>query len=178
LFTQNKVFLCVCLMLVGFLQAVSALAQTPDSDGGHKFTPPRGTNSAGGGALALQSFPQGPQEPTGTNGTGFSREKVDPASSYAVHDVALHENGTDQNPTSTVIKKEVIKVVTDPSSIVSKLPATLTVRTDALLELHAMRKSAVDLCLQLPTKYRTRLPECAEIFKDEIRLERLAKDHP
>jgi hypothetical protein len=36
----------------------------------------------------------------------------------------------------------------------------------------------VDLCIQLPTKYRTHLPECAEIFKDEIRLERLAKDHP
>jgi len=41
-----------------------------------------------------------------------------------------------------------------------------------------MRQNAVDLCLQLPTKYRTRLPECADIFKHEIRLKALAKERP
>jgi hypothetical protein len=39
-----------------------------------------------------------------------------------------------------------------------------------------MRESAVDLCLQLPAKYRTQLPQCAEIFKHEIRLKALAKE--
>jgi hypothetical protein len=178
LFTQKRVFLCVCFLLAGSFFAVSASAQTPASEAGYKLTPSGSTDYGSGGGLALQSLPQGPQELTGTNATGFSREKVDPILSYAVHDVAVHDDGTDQDPTSTVIKKEITKVVTDPSSIVSKLPATLTVRTAALLELHAMRESAVDLCIQLPTKYRTHLPECAEIFKDEIRLERLAKDHP
>jgi hypothetical protein len=178
LFTQKRVFLCVCFLLVGSLFAVSTPAQTPASDAGDKLTPPGSANYGNGGGPALQSSPQGPLEPTGTNGTGFNREKVDPTPSYAVHDVSFHDNVTDQDSTSIVVKKEVTKVVTDPSSIVSKLPATLTVRTAALLELHAMRKSAVDLCIQLPTKYRTHLPECAEIFTDEIRLERLAKDHP
>jgi len=143
LFTQKRVFLCVCFLLAGSLFAVSASAQTPASDAGYKLTPSGSTNY-----------------------------------SYAVHDVAVHDNVTDQDSAPTVIKKEGTKVVTDPSLIVSKVPATLTVTTAALLELHAIRKSAVDLCIQLPTKYRTHLPECAEIFKDEIRLERLAKDHP
>ena len=143
MFTQKRVFLCVCFLLAGSLFAVSASAQTPASDAGYKLTPSGSTNY-----------------------------------SYAVHDVAVHDNVTDQDSAPTVIKKEGTKVVTDPSLIVSKVPATLTVTTAALLELHAIRKSAVDLCIQLPTKYRTHLPECAEIFKDEIRLERLAKDHP
>ncbi len=63
-----------------------------------------------------------------------------------------------------------------PDAVADKLPTTMTVRTATLLELHSMRKSAVELCIQLPTKYRTRLPECSDIFKHEIRLETLAKD--
>jgi len=94
--------------------------------------------------------------------------------------IQLAENGEvpmlTSNSTSGVIKEEVPKVVADPYLSDNKLPPTLTVRTAALLELHAMRQSAVDLCLQLPTKYRTHLPQCAEIFKHEIRLETLAKD--
>jgi len=178
LFTQKRVFLCVCFLLVGSLFAVSVPAQTPGSDTGDKLTPPGSANYGNEGGPALQSSPRGALEPAGTNGTGFNREKVDPTPSYSAHDVVVHGDVRDQDSTSSVIKKEVTKVVTDPSSIVSKLPATLTVRTAALLELHDMRKSAVDLCIQLPTKYRTHLPECAEIFKDEIRLERLANDHP
>jgi hypothetical protein len=178
LFTQNRVFLCVCLLLVGFPFAVSASPEKPASDAGYQLTPPSGTNYDSGADLALQNSSQGPQEPTGANGNGFNREKVDPTLSYAAYDVVVPDNGKDPNSASTVIKEGVIEVVTDPSSVASKLPPTMTVRTAALLELHAMRKSAVDLCIQLPTKYRTRLPECAEIFKGELRLERLAKDHP
>lgn len=86
------------------------------------------------------------------------------------------DNATRQDPTSGGIKKEVTAVSVDPRSADKNLPPTLTVRTAALLELHAMRQSAVSLCLQLPAKYRTHLPECADIFKNEIRLERLAKN--
>jgi hypothetical protein len=49
-------------------------------------------------------------------------------------------------------------------------------RTADLLELHAMCQSAISICLQLPPKYRTHLPQCADIFKHEIRLEALAKE--
>jgi hypothetical protein len=94
-----------------------------------------------------------------------------------VNNVAyVHDNVTGQDSTSNVIAKEDTQVVADPQSVANSLPPTMTVRTAALLELHAMRRSAVDLCLQLPAKYRTRLPECADIFKHEIRLQVLAKD--
>jgi hypothetical protein len=76
---------------------------------------------------------------------------------------------------SGVIKKEATKVEADPSSAVNNQPPMLTVQTAALLELHAMRQSAVGLCIQLPTKYRKHLPQCADIFKREIRLQALAK---
>jgi hypothetical protein len=80
-----------------------------------------------------------------------------------------------QDFTSGVIKKEVTKGGTNPDSAYNNLLPTVAVRTGALLELHAMRQSAVALCIQLPTKYRTHLPECADIFKHEIRLQALAK---
>jgi hypothetical protein len=85
------------------------------------------------------------------------------------------DNATRPDSTSGEIKQEVTVVSVDPRSADNNLPRTLTVRTAALLELHAMRQSAVSLCLQLPAKYRTHLPECADIFQHEIRLERLAK---
>ena len=88
----------------------------------------------------------------------------------------VHDNVTSQDSGSDVIAKKGSEAVLDPQSLPNRLPATMTVRTAALLELHAMRKSAVNLCLQLPTKYRTRLPECADIFKHEIRLQTLAKE--
>lgn len=72
-------------------------------------------------------------------------------------------------------KSQTIQVVANPPSNQAP-PTTLTVRTAALLELHAMRQNAVDLCLQLPAKYRTELPQCADIMKGEIRLEQLAKE--
>jgi len=100
----------------------------------------------------------------------------DPAPSFAVKDAAVHDHVAGQDLTLGAITKDVAKVGADLSSVDNGFPATLTVRTAALLELHAMRKSAVGLCVQLPTKYRTRLPQCADIFKHEIRLQALAKD--
>jgi|SRR5271167_1880718 len=94
----------------------------------------------------------------------------------------VHEDETRPDSKSDVIAKsdgigkEVTVVVAEPQSATSGLPSTMTVGTAALLELHGMRQSAVALCLQLPTKYRTRLPQCADIFKREIRLQALAKD--
>jgi hypothetical protein len=89
----------------------------------------------------------------------------------------LSDNLTSLSSAPGVIEKQTVEVVKAPFSP-SDPPATMTVRTEALLQLHAMRKSAVDLCLQLPRKYRTRLPQCAAIFQDEIRLQELAKDKP
>jgi hypothetical protein len=88
----------------------------------------------------------------------------------------VHDNVTGQDSRSDVVAKEVTQVAADPQLVANSVPATMMVRTAALLELHAMRKSAVDLCIQLPTRYRTHLPECADIFKHEIRLQALAKD--
>jgi hypothetical protein len=99
---------------------------------------------------------------------------MSPAPSSAVHEVSVHYDATGDS-TSGAIKKKVNEAVVDRNSADNDLPATLTVSTAALLELHGMRKSAVNLCLELPTKYRTRLPECAEIFKHEIRLQGLAQ---
>ena len=96
----------------------------------------------------------------------------------SVNDVAdVHDNVTVEDSTAVGIKKEITQVTVNPDSINTTVPAVLTVRTAALLELHEMRQNAVNLCLQLPSKYRTRLPECAEIFKHEIRLEALAKEN-
>jgi hypothetical protein len=91
--------------------------------------------------------------------------------SYAAH---RSDDFSSQVSNSAVDQQEVTETV--PDSVSDKLPTTMTVSTATLLELHFMRKSAVDLCIQLPTKYRTRLPECSDIFKHEIRLEALAKD--
>ncbi len=88
----------------------------------------------------------------------------------------VHDNVTGQDSRTDVSNKEVTEVAVVPQSGANTLPPTMTVKTTALLELHAMRKSAIELCLQLPTRYRTRLPECADIFKHEIRLQALAKD--
>ncbi len=89
----------------------------------------------------------------------------------------VHENVTAADSNGGGIKNEITQASVNPGSINTTVPAVLTVRTAALLELHEMRQNAVNLCLQLPARYRTRLPECAEIFKHEIRLEALAKEN-
>ena len=87
----------------------------------------------------------------------------------------LRDNATNPNSAPAVIKKQPVEASGVPFSV-GDPPTTMTVQTSTLLELHGMRNSAVSLCLQLPTKYRTHLPQCADIFKHEIRLEALAKD--
>jgi hypothetical protein len=163
---QKKSLLCVCFLSLSFLLALPVSAQIRVNDGAS-------LNQVSSNGLDPQPVPQGSQGWIAISSTGFNdRNPSDPTFSDSPHNVAIHEDVSGENSTSDVIKQN----VADPNSIVSKLPPTLTVSTAALLELHAMRKSAVDLCLQLPTKYRTRLPECAEIFKHEIRLQGLAKE--
>ena len=87
----------------------------------------------------------------------------------------VHDDATRPDSNSGGMTKEVTEAVAHPPAADKNMPPTLTVGTSALLELHGMRQSAVNLCLQLPAKYRTRLPQCADIFKHEIRLEALAK---
>jgi hypothetical protein len=107
-----------------------------------------------------------------TVSAALAQNSVDPVNYLAY----VHDDATRQDFTSSGMTKEVIEVVASPPAADKNTPPTLTVRTSALLELHEMRESAVNLCLQLPSKYRTRLPQCADIFKHEIRLEALAKN--
>ena len=102
----------------------------------------------------------------------LAQNEVEPVSYLAY----VHDNATRQDSTSGELRKEVTEAVSHPPAADKNLPPTMTVRTSALLELHAMRQSAVNLCLQLPARYRTRLPQCADIFRREIRLQALAKN--
>ena len=175
MFNQKRQLHCVSVLSVSLLFAVPAWTQITTSNDAYTSSP-GSTHSGSGGGLDPQGVAQAPQGQTGTSGAGSNHLYVfETISSDAVHDVGLHDNFSAENSTSGLSKQKVTEVVADPHSVESNLPPTLTVSTGALLELHAMRKSAVDLCLQLPTKYRTRLPECAEIFKHEIRLQGLAK---
>ena len=88
----------------------------------------------------------------------------------------VRDDGSRHDPASSVKPRELTEVVADPSSISHEPHPTITVSTVALLELQAMRESALNLCMQLPDKYRRRLPECAEIFTHEIRLQAIAQE--
>jgi hypothetical protein len=123
--------------------------------------------------LSLPSVPEGSLQLTATNSLTDSKE-ANP-SLAAVNDLTVPNKLAVREIPPCAVKNESIQVVTGQSSE-TNAPTTLTVRTAALLELHAMRQNAVDLCLQLPAKYRTQLPQCADIFKREIRLEQLAKE--
>ena len=107
-----------------------------------------------------------------TVSAGLAQNGVGPVNYVAY----VHDDATRQDSTSGRMTKEVTEAVAHPPAADKNLPPTLNVRTSALLELHEMRQSAVNLCLQLPAKYRTRLSQCADIFKHEIRLEALAKN--
>ena len=113
------------------------------------------------------------ENPTQTVSMKFVEGQANPV--RPVHLAYVHDNVTALDSVSGVIKEEVIEVVAEPYSV-NKVPTTMTVRTAALLELHRMRKNAVDLCLQLPNKYRTHMPQCAAIFQHEIQLQTLAKE--
>jgi hypothetical protein len=166
-FSQNRKLVCVWFLPVAFLLAVPTWAQITAGDDAYVLTSRSSTTDGRS---------QSPQGPTGINGTEFNnRNASDVAPSSAVHELGVPDNATG-NSISGAIKKKITEGVADRSPVDNNLPPTLTVSTAALLELHGMRKSAVDLCIELPSKYRTHLPECAEIFKHEIRLQGLAKN--
>lgn len=98
-----------------------------------------------------------------------------PGLEHAIRQTPSNRSVVDRDATSGGTKR-VTDALADPPATIRQLPPTLTVSTTALLELHALRQSAVTLCLQLPTKYRTQLPQCADIFEHEIRLSALARD--
>lgn len=152
--TQKSNCLCVWFLPGVLLIAVSAWAQRMPREAAYALKASGGMNPGGSGQLNLPS---------------------DPDASSAVNDVAAHDKapGAEFTPGGNI---DAVVQVADPSAVRKSLPATLTVRTAALIELHGMRQSAVDLCLQLPAKYRTKLPQCAEIFRHEIRLKALAKE--
>jgi hypothetical protein len=127
-FTQKKNVLRVWFLPVGLLFAVSAWTQITPSDDVYALTSSGSTNGGTSGGLDLQTVPQDPQGPTGTNGTEFIyRNAFDP--SCAVNDVAVRDKVTNQDFMSGVIKKELTKVVADPNSADDNVPSTLTVRT-------------------------------------------------
>lgn len=174
MFKQRNAFVCVWVVILVF--AVAGWAQHTPNDDSYPLTSAGSTSHDGNSMLDLQNAPQTAQRPSGATGNGSNHPNAnDPAPSFAVSDAAVPDNVTGHDSAPGAIQIEVSKVGGDLSPVDSKLPPTMTVKTATLLELHEMRQSAVDLCVQLPTKYRTRLPQCAAIFKHEIRLEALAK---
>ena len=155
MFIQKRRLLCIWFVSVSFLFAMSAWAQITAGDDAYTLTTPSSIHYSSSDGLVNAS---------------------DPTPSTVI-DVTAHGNVSGPDSASGVIKKAVTEIGVVPNSAERNLPPTITVKTAALLELHAMRKSAVELCIQLPTKYRTRLPQCAEIFKHEIRLQGLARAH-
>jgi hypothetical protein len=176
-FTQKRRFLCVWVGLVAVVSlfVMAAGAQIASRANASPLRSSASRSSGSGGTLDLQAVSRGPQGPIAT--AGFSNDVAsDPPASSAIPEAATHDKAVMKEAAPDGSQIEVSKAVGDPHSADHKLPATLTVSTAALLELHAMRQSAVDLCLELPAKYRTQLPQCAEIFKHEIRLKALAKN--
>ena len=152
--TQKRKCLCVCCLPVVFLLAVSAWGQITPRDAAFALRSSSSTNpgKSVGGEL--------PSEPKAS----FTVTVVAGHDAAVVPEAAPGGNNNHQSGKA------------EPTLAEKTPPPSMTVRTAALLELHAMRQSAVDLCLQLPAKYRTQLPQCAEIFKHEIRLKALAKE--
>lgn len=176
MFTQKKGFLGVWCLSVVFLVLVTVSASALVAPSDAQLMAFAGSSSYGSGLFDLHSVPQVAKAATGTNGDGFSNHIAsDPTPANAVNAAAVHNNVAGQDLMPGLTTNEVSKVGADPSSADNDLPPTMTVGTAALLELHAMRKSAVALCIQLPTKFRTRLPQCADIFKHEIRLTEIVK---
>ena len=175
---QNRNRVCSSGLVVGVflftLFAVSGWAQVVP----HEYYALKSTNAASNdftAALSLvRGFSRGPQELVAAYETGFDDGNVSEPSHAAVADVpALSKASPAIAPCGN--PQQVIQVVTEPAPAETAPPVTLTVKASALLELHEMREKAVNLCLELPAKYRTQLPECADIFKHEIRLKELAQ---
>jgi len=177
MFAQKRDFLCFLVLSAGFLFTVPAWAQITASDDA-RTTSPGSINQDSSSGLEPQKTLEPTDRMTATPGTRFNDHNAfDPNFSEAFYYVVVHDSVSGDISMSDALSEKTSEVIANSDPAQSKLPPTLTVSTAALLDLHAMRKSAVDLCLQLPAKYRTHLSECAEIFKREIRLERLAKHH-
>jgi hypothetical protein len=176
---QNRNRVCSSGLVVGIflfgLFAVSAWAQGVP----HEYYALRSTSAASNdltAALSLvRGFSRGPQELVASKEMGFDDGNVSESSHAAVADVPALSKAASPAIAPCGHPQQVIQVVTEPAPTETAPPVTLTVKASALLELHEMRENAVNLCLELPAKYRTQLPECADIFKHEIRLKALAK---
>lgn len=165
---------CLALML---LFVTSAWAQIAPHEYAYTLT---STSMAKPGKImpSLLDLTQVPQGVTVADATEPKESALPGPSGAVANDMPSRERAASPDFTPCGSTKQAIQVVADQPSGDKAPPATLTVRTAALLELHEMRQSAVDLCLQLPTKYRTQLPQCAEIFRHEIRLKTLANERP
>jgi len=135
-------------------------------------------------AQQIEATPVPPKITSEVSANKLKSKIVDPGNNSVIYPAPIYpaayatylsDSVTEQRQASGLTESVVAEIVPDPYSVVDKLPPTITVRTEVLLELHSMRNSAVDLCLQIPKKYRTRLPECADIFSHEIRLQELAR---
>jgi hypothetical protein len=167
---------CSGFLAVIFFFAVTAWGQSVPRE----YYALRSTNPANseiaGVLSSRQGLTRGPQELAAADGIGFDDSNVSEPAHAAITDVPALNKATSPASAPCGGTKQVIQIAAEPASTDTQPPATFTVRASALLELHEMRESAVDLCLQLPAKYRTQLPQCAEIFKHEIRLKALAKE--
>ena len=160
-----------------FLFAVTAWAQgVPREYNALRSTSP--ANNIAGVQSSPKDFTRGQQELAAVSGMGFDDGNVLEPTHAATAEVPALNKATSPASVPCGRAKQVIQIAAEPASTDTEPPATFTVRASALLELHEMRQSAVDLCLQLPAKYRTQLPQCAQIFKHEIRLKALAKERP
>jgi hypothetical protein len=162
---QNRNWVCSGIVAGIVFFGVSAWAQVA----------PREYYGLRSTSAASNELTRGPQALVAANGMRFDDGNVSEPTHAAVTDVP-----TLSKPSSPAIApcgdpKQVIQIAAEPDPTETAPPVTLTVKASALLELHEMRQNAVNLCLELPAKYRTQLPECADIFKHEIRLKALAK---
>ncbi len=164
----------VCSGLLGgiFLFAMTAWAQVVPRE----YNALKSTSSANNDITAvlssLRGFPRSPQQ---LAEVWFDDGNVSEPGHAALADVPALNKAVSAAAAPCESPKQVIQVAVAPRPNDTAPPATLTVKAAALLELHQMRESAVDLCLELPSKYRTQLPQCADIFKHEIRLKALAQ---
>ncbi len=83
---------------------------------------------------------------------GFDVGNVTEPSQHAITEVPALNKATSPATAPCGGEKQVIQIAAGPASSDTQAPATFTVRASALLELHEMRESAVDLCLQLPVE--------------------------
>jgi hypothetical protein len=173
---QNRNRVCSSGLVVGiFLYAVTAWAQGVPREYYALKSTSVASNDLTAALWLVRGFSRGPQETVAANEIGLDDGNVSEPPHAAVADLPVLSKAASPTNAPCGNPQQVIQVVTEPAPTETAPPVTLTVKASALLELHEMRENAVNLCLELPAKYRTQLPECADIFKHEIRLKALAK---